>query len=104
MNWRYYYRTVKGWFWREKPEIRWAVDGEHRELDEIVVDQPRYFHLEMMGDNHYWMAIYLADRRAIHVDIVATKKTEKGLPIVVGSVWTDGPPGMKPVKEVEQGW
>lgn len=94
-------RKVVSWIRREPPEIRWAVDGEHRELDEVVVDRPSYFHLEMMGDNHYWMAVYLADGRAIHIDIVATKKTEKGLPIVVGSVWCDGPPGMKQVKETE---
>ena len=52
-------------------EIR-RIDGEV--IDEIVADQPKFFHLEMMDDNHCWVAVTLANGQECHINILSRGK------------------------------
>lgn len=52
--------------------ISFNSDGS---LDEVVAQG--IFHLEQMSDNHWWMAVYLPDGRAIHVNLFTPRATVK---------------------------
>jgi len=50
-------------------EIR-RYDGE---LDEIVSSEVKFFHLEQMYSNHWWLRLDLTNGKSITVDFTANK-------------------------------
>lgn len=53
-------------------EIRTNEDGT---LDEVVADNPVHFHLEQMGDDCWWMRVYMPEGEK---DIVIFLSTRHG--------------------------
>ena len=51
-------------------EIRAKSDGS---LDEVVVQRPKSFHLEAMGNGNWWMRVYTEDDRDVVVRFHATE-------------------------------
>lgn len=48
----------------------WALD-EDGQLDDICVPAIRVLRMERMDANYWWMCLYMADGREIHMDLVA---------------------------------
>lgn len=55
---------------RKQYEIRRNPDGT---LDEIVSSKVKHFHLEQMGNDHWWFKLDLEDGSGVHVNITGKK-------------------------------
>lgn len=55
-------------------EEAWRLDDAGA-LDDVVVPHVETFRLERMNNNAWWIGLYLADGRLIHVDLVAGRRS-----------------------------
>ena len=55
-----------------RPKERWDNDADGL-LDDVVVPDVAYFHLERMSNSHWWIGLYRKDGSLIHIDIFAKR-------------------------------
>ena len=51
----------------------WRLDGDGG-LDDVAVPHVDCFRLERMGKHQWWIGLYLADGRFVHIDLHADRK------------------------------
>ena len=80
---------------RRKPSLSWQPDRDDKHSIDDLFAEGCSVHLERMDNGFYWMGIYCADGREIHIDIVNKRnkrgrKTARLQAVVIGEVKSNG--------------